>query len=68
MKFRVFPKSSAQRANQESEVLKMSKLFSINWWISQFISVFMTMVFIYLIKIMLGKVNIPIASDIAESV
>lgn len=46
----------------------MSRLFSINWWISQFISVFMTMVFIYLIKLMLGKVNIPIASDIAESV
>lgn len=46
----------------------MSRLFSINWWVSQFISVFMTMVFIYLIKLMLGKVNIPIASDIAESV
>lgn len=46
----------------------MSKLFSPNWWISQFISVFMTMVFIYLIKLMLGKVNIPIASDIADAV
>lgn len=46
----------------------MSKLFSINWWISQFVSVFMTMVFIYLIKLMLGKVNIPIASDIADAV
>lgn len=46
----------------------MGKLFSINWWISQFISVFMTMVFIYLIKLMLGKVNIPIASDIADAV
>lgn len=46
----------------------MSKLFSINWWVSQFISVFMTMVFIYLIKLMLGKVNIPIASDIADAV
>lgn len=46
----------------------MSKLFSINWWISQFISVFITMVFIYLIKLMLGKVNIPIASDIADAV
>lgn len=46
----------------------MGKLFSINWWISQFISVFMTMVFIYLIKCILGKVNIPIASDIADAV
>lgn len=46
----------------------MSKLFSVNWWVSQFISVFITMVFIYLIKLMLGKVNIPIASDIADAV
>lgn len=46
----------------------MSKLFSVKWWVSQFISVFMTMVFIYLIKLMLGKVNIPIASDIADAV
>lgn len=46
----------------------MSRLFSVNWWLSQFISVFMTMVFIYIIKLMLGKVNIPIASDIAEAV
>ena len=46
----------------------MSKLFSINWWISQFITVFITMVFIYIIKLILGKVNVPIASNIAESV
>ena len=46
----------------------MSKLFSPSWWATQFISVFMTMVFIYLIKLMLGKVNIPIASDIASAV
>ena len=46
----------------------MSKLFSINWWVSQFITVFTTMVFIYLIKLILGKVKVPIASDIAESI
>lgn len=46
----------------------MSKLFSVNWWVSQFITVFTTMVFIYLIKLILGKVNVPIASDIAESI
>ena len=60
-------KLSAQQDNNRKESI-MSKLFSVNWWVSQFISVFMTMVFIYLIKLMLGKVNIPIASDIADAV
>ena len=59
---------SAQQDNKRKEFYIMSKLFSVNWWVSQFISVFMTMVFIYLIKLMLGKVNIPIASDIADAV
>lgn len=61
-------KLSAQQDNKRKGFYIMSKLFSINWWISQFISVFMTMVFIYIIKLMLGKVNIPIASDIADAV
>lgn len=61
-------KLSAQQDNKRKEFYIMSKLFSVNWWVSQFISVFMTMVFIYLIKLMLGKVNIPIASDIADAV
>ena len=60
-------KLSAQQ-DKRKELLFMSKLFSINWWISQFITVFITMVFIYLIKLILGKVNVPIASNIAESV
>ena len=61
-------KLSAQQDNKRKEFYIMSKLFSVNWWVSQFISVFITMVFIYLIKLMLGKVNIPIASDIADAV
>lgn len=61
-------KLSVQQDNKRKEFYIMSKLFSVNWWVSQFISVFMTMVFIYLIKLMLGKVNIPIASDIADAV
>lgn len=61
-------KLSAQLDNKRKEFYIMSRLFSVNWWLSQFISVFMTMVFIYIIKLMLGKVNIPIASDIAEAV
>ena len=59
---------SAQQDNKRKEFYIMSRLFSVNWWLSQFISVFMTMVFIYLIKLVLGKVNIPIASDIADAV
>ena len=54
--------------DKKKGVIIMSKLFSINWWVSQFITVFITMVFIYLIKLILGKVNVPIASNIAESV
>ena len=61
-------KLSAQLDNKRKEFYIMSRLFSVNWWLSQFISVFMTMVFIYLIKLVLGKVNIPIASDIADAV
>lgn len=61
-------KLSALRDNKRKEFYIMSRLFSVNWWLSQFISVFMTMVFIYLIKLVLGKVNIPIASDIADAV
>lgn len=43
-------------------------LFSINWWISQFISVLITMCFIYLIKKFTAKVNIPVVSDVAQAV
>lgn len=60
-------KLSVQQDNEKG-VKIMSKLFSVNWWVSQFITVFTTMVFIYLIKLILGKVNVPIASDIAESI
>lgn len=60
-------KLSAQQ-DKKKGVKIMSKLFSVNWWVSQFITVFITMVFIYLIKLILGKVNVPIASNIAESV
>ena len=58
----------SEQQDKRKELVFMSKLFSINWWISQFITVFITMVFIYLIKLILGKVNVPIASNIAESV
>lgn len=43
-------------------------VFSVNWWISTFVSTLVTMVFIYFIKKMTAKFNIPVVSDIAASV
>lgn len=46
----------------------MSNLFSVNWWISMFISTMVTMCFIWLIKKAAGKVNIPVVSTMAQEV
>lgn len=43
-------------------------IFSPNWWISTFISTLVTMCFIYLIKKITATVNIPIVSDVAQTV
>ena len=43
-------------------------IFSINWWLSTFISTLITMVFIYIIKKFTANVNIPVISDVAQSV
>ena len=43
-------------------------VFSINWWVSTFVSTLVTMVFIYLIKTLTAKVNIPVVSDVAQAV
>ena len=43
-------------------------IFSINWWISMFLSTLITMVFIYLIKKFTSNVNVPILSDVAQAV
>lgn len=43
----------------------MGNLFKLSWWIQMFVSTFMTMCFIYLIKKVTAKVNIPVVSDIA---
>jgi len=43
-------------------------VFSINWWVSTFVSTLVTMVFIYLIKKLTAKVNIPVVSDVAAAV
>ena len=46
----------------------MSNLFSVNWWISMLISTLVTMFFIWIIKKVSGKVNIPVVSSIVEEV
>lgn len=46
----------------------MRRLFSPSFWISTFISTFITMLFIYWIKKLAAKFNIPVISDVAEGV
>lgn len=43
-------------------------VFSVNWWVSTFVATLVTMVFIYFIKRITGKYNIPVVSDIAAAV
>lgn len=43
-------------------------LFSINWWVSTFVSTLIVMCFIYMIKKAAEKFNIPIVSDVAQAV
>lgn len=44
----------------------MSQLFSVNWWITMFINTFITIFFIYLLKKIFAKVNVPYVSDMVE--
>lgn len=46
----------------------MMNVFSLNWWISTFVSTLVTMVFIYIIKRMSAKFNIPVVSDVVAAV
>lgn len=46
----------------------MRRLLSINWWLQLFLSTFMTMIMIYLIKKLSSKVNVPIVNDIVKEV
>lgn len=40
------------------------RLTSVDWWIQMFLSTFLTLVFIYILKQANKKVNIPVVSDI----
>lgn len=44
------------------------KLFSPTWWISMFINTFITLIFIYIIKQIFAKVNVPVVSEMVENV
>ena len=44
------------------------KLFSPSWWVSMFINTFITLVFIYIIKQVFSKINVPVVSNMVESV
>lgn len=46
----------------------MNRIFTVSFWIQLFISTFMTMVMIYLIKKLNSKVSIPVVNDIVQSV
>lgn len=43
-------------------------VFSPKWWINMFINVFVTMCFIYIIKKLAAKWNVPVVSTIASEV
>lgn len=44
------------------------RIFSVHFWVSAFVSTFMTMLMIYLIKKVAGTVKIPVVSDVANAV
>lgn len=47
---------------------KMGRIFTVNFWVQAFVSTFITMLMIYLIKKVAGTVKIPVVSDVAEAV
>jgi len=46
----------------------MDSLFSPRFWIQIIISTIVTMILIYLMKRFFAKVNVPVLSDVAQSV
>ena len=42
----------------------MLNLTSPSWWINQFVSTFITILFIYLLKKIFEKVNVPVVSEV----
>lgn len=44
------------------------KIFSLEWIIGMFVNAFITIFFIYLIKLINKKINVPVVSDVIENV
>lgn len=45
----------------------MNKIMNPSWWMSMFMSTFMTLCFIYLMKLITSKIEIPVVSNIVQS-
>lgn len=43
-------------------------IFSVKFWVQAFVSTFITMLMIYLIKKISSKVDIPVVSEVAHAV
>lgn len=43
-------------------------IFSLNWWLSTFVSALVMMAMFYIIKKVTAKFNIPVVSTIAQEV
>ena len=41
-------------------------LFSANWWFTMFVNTLVTIFFIYLLKRIFNKVNVPVVSNIVN--
>lgn len=46
----------------------LHSLISPKWWVNMFVNVFVTMIFIYLIKKAAERYNIPVVKSIADAV
>lgn len=46
----------------------MNGIFTIRFWVQAFVSTFITMLMIYVIKSVSGKFNIPVVSDVADAI
>ena len=58
--------SEVVRASQEGG--KNMGIFSVKFWVQAFVSTFITMLMIYLIKKISSKVDIPVVSEVAHAV
>lgn len=44
----------------------MNKIFSVNFWVQSFATTLITIFFIYILKIVFNKVQVPVVSEIVE--